>query len=1204
MTATRATDRFDTFAPYVPALIVIVVQLVLFGVPSGVWIQGIVLGLLNALVALGLALIWRSNRILNFAQADIGTLPAALGVAFCVFWSWNWFAGLAIGLAAAVIVGALTEIIVIRRFRNAPRLTLTVATIGISQFCILLALLVPQLWGETVLASPNESGYAFPWKTTITIGQQVFHSDDLVAAALSIVCLLAVGWFLKSSDTGIAVRAAAERSTRAELLGIPVLKMELITWVVASVLSFLGVFLQGAILGFPLNISIGIVTLVTALAALALGGFDRIGPILVSAVALGILLQGVRWHNTVHPSFVYAILGAVIAVAMLARRRVHRRQDRDPVSSWLASLEPRPMPASLGFKPFALALGAGVFVLAVLLPIGLGDAQRFALATMLGFGIVAVSIAVLTGWAGQITLGQMGFAALGASLGAACTITWNLDVTLGLLIVLVAGAIAGVIVGLPSLRFTGLLPAAVTLAFALAASGYLFDPNQFTWIPTDNVVPQKLLGVWNVSGSLGSYEFALVVTALCVIGLLGIRSSSVGRAIRGLRDNDLAAQSYAISPAHAKLTAYGISGSLAAVGGFVLVHVAQHYDTATFAPAESLTIFTASVVGGVGSLLGVLLGAGYLNGSRWLLSGYWQLLPTAVGVLVVLWLFPGGFSSLLYKLRDRFATRRAEAMGVELLGPATEKPWIETPISPVDDAGALLSVRDVRVAYGGVDILFGVDLTVRPGEVLALLGTNGAGKSTLLRAISGVTPMRSGEVHFGGDDITRLPSTQIAQRGLAQMPGGQAVFESLTVAENLRMAGWMIRSEAQELEARIEHALNRFEVLSQRIHEPAANLSGGQQQLLGMAMALLSKPKLVMIDELTLGLSPLAASDIIAHVRELQAQGTTIVIVDQSVDVALRVADRAYFLERGTLRFEGSANDLAKREDLLRSVYLTHSTKQQTTQPDHIDASQTDEKVLAINAVSVAFGGPQILDDVTIDVSAGELCVFIGPNGAGKTTLFDVISGFTPIQSGHVELFGRDVTALSAARRAHIGLGRSFQDSRLFPALTVKETIAVATNRWITAPDPASAALRLPVRQIAEYETTLRVDDLIDLMGLGRLAHHRTGELSTGQRRLVDIACSLAHHPKLLLLDEPSSGVAQSEAEELVPVLQSLRTNLGATLIVVEHDMAIASELASRMVALDQGQVLTTGSAHDVLNHPRVIEAYLGQRVEPQGTPT
>ena len=260
-----------------------------------------------------------------------------------------------------------------------------------------------------------------------------------------------------------------------------------------------------------------------------------------------------------------------------------------------------------------------------------------------------------------------------------------------------------------------------------------------------------------------------------------------------------------------------------------------------------------------------------------------------------------------------------------------------------------------------------------------------------------------------------------------------------------------------------------------------------------------------------------------------------------------------------------------------------------------------------LHEVTVAFGGPHVLDEVSLEVRPGEILAVIGPNGAGKTTLFDVISGVTPVRAGTVDLLGRPVTTSPAWSRAAAGLGRSFQDSRLFPALTVAETLEVACGRWLRLPDPCSAALRLPVRQLGERAAARRADELLGLLGLQRLRYQLVGELSTGQRRLVDIGCVLAHAPKVILLDEPSSGVAQREAEALVPVIKDLRAQLDASLVVVEHDMAIATALADRMVALDLGRVVTEGTADEVLNHQHVVEAYLGRRADdhrPAGTRT
>ena len=235
----------------------------------------------------------------------------------------------------------------------------------------------------------------------------------------------------------------------------------------------------------------------------------------------------------------------------------------------------------------------------------------------------------------------------------------------------------------------------------------------------------------------------------------------------------------------------------------------------------------------------------------------------------------------------------------------------------------LLSVRNVQVAYGDVRILFGVDLDVDEGEIIALLGTNGAGKSTLLKAISGVAIADRGAVVFDGHDITHAPPDEIAPRGVAMVPGGQGTFPSLTVRENLRVAGWMQRKDAAGRRERLEEALELFPILRQRFDDPAGDLSGGQQQMLALAMAFLDRPRLLMIDELSLGLAPTVVEQLLGVVRKLRDDGTTIILVEQSVNVALTVADRAYFMEKGEIRFEGPTADLLDRPDVLRSVFLT-----------------------------------------------------------------------------------------------------------------------------------------------------------------------------------------------------------------------------------------------------------------------------------------
>jgi branched-chain amino acid transport system ATP-binding protein len=193
-----------------------------------------------------------------------------------------------------------------------------------------------------------------------------------------------------------------------------------------------------------------------------------------------------------------------------------------------------------------------------------------------------------------------------------------------------------------------------------------------------------------------------------------------------------------------------------------------------------------------------------------------------------------------------------------------------------------------------------------------------------------------------------------------------------------------------------------------------------------------------------------------------------------------------------------------------------------------------------------------------------------------------------------VLLHDRDVTDWPASARARFGLGRSFQDARLWPTLTVHESLAVALERAVPCPDALLAAFGLPESADSERWINLQAEDLIDLMHVRPFRDKFVGELSTGSRRMVELAAVLAHRPSVLLLDEPSSGIAQKETEALGPVLRDVQAQLGCSIVVIEHDMPLLTNLADRIVALDQGAVVVEGSADEVLNHPQVIESYLG----------
>jgi branched-chain amino acid transport system ATP-binding protein len=488
-----------------------------------------------------------------------------------------------------------------------------------------------------------------------------------------------------------------------------------------------------------------------------------------------------------------------------------------------------------------------------------------------------------------------------------------------------------------------------------------------------------------------------------------------------------------------------------------------------------------------------------------------------------------------------------------------------------------------------------------------------------------------------GEEIVGTGASEIARRGLVYMPGGRGVFPTLSVRENLRVSTWLLGPEQAE-RATVD-ALDQFPRLQERLDQLAGNLSGGEQQMLSLAMAFVMAPELLVIDELSLGLAPVVVGELIGFVRAMNRAGTTVLIVEQSVNLALTLADRAYFMEKGQVRFTGPTEDLLERGDLLRAVMLRGdgddaasidparsgggraATNGHVESNGHLEGARTHDTaaegahlvpgagvpgpledgdhetptpVLSLSQVRKRFGGVLAVGGATLEVDPGEVLGIIGPNGAGKTTTFDLISGFLTPDDGRITFDGDDITEWSPDRRARAGLGRLFQDSRLFPSMSVTENLAVAFERHFPIHDDLAAMLGLPDVRRAEDDVAWSVKDLLELFDLGLVRDLLAGELSTGTRRVVDLAMAVAHQPTLLLLDEPSSGLAQRETEAMAPMLRRIQSETGAAMVIIEHDMGLITEVSDRMLALEVGTVIAEGTPQEVVSDPRVVASYLG----------
>ena len=1219
-TAYRATtkvwrSRYGVLIrPVTTALAYLLVLRVTFGpVKIGFILNGAVIGTLYALVAFGIILVYRANRIINFAQAGLGVLPG-LAAVLLDQQGVPWALCLALAVGGSVVVGVIVQRVILRTFFSGARLVLTVATIGVAQMMTLFEIYLPKwISGATIThgAVPTPlSGLK------AKIGGFYLTGDDLLVVIVAVGIAVGLSLFFTRTRIGLAVRASAENSDRASMLGIPVATVATVVWVIAAVCSGLAVFLRAPLVGVPVGGALSATLLLFALAAAILARMESLPVAFGAGMAIGVLEQ-VSQVTTKKPDLALSLMLPIVLVGLLRRNGLGSRAFDTGLSSFRSLIEPRPVPHEMRGLPEVVwgrrALLALVAAVALLLPEIVGGTRVQVLTKLVVFAMIGVSLVVLSGWNGQVSLGQFGFAGVGAAVAGGLAANHGVDFVLCLVIAFLTGAATAVLLGIPALRIQGLFLAVVTLAFAATVQYLVLNPDYFGWLlPKEGhpVSRTMLFDRYDLTDEATYYRFSLLMLVVVVVLARRMRNSRSWRVFSAVRDNTRAAQSYGIGPTGTKLAAFAYSGGVAALAGALLTFQTGTVSSNAYPVSTSIDAFAAAVIGGLSSMTGALSGGFFYEGLKLIAPttplAQLDTIGLSAGVLFILTFLPSGIASGVFSLRERALRMIARRRGMvvpslteqrdsteEVLDATpqghTPKPRTIHEDSPTD---ALLVARGVSVAYDSVQVLFEVDMHVRRGEVLALLGTNGAGKSTLLKAISGLVKPVAGSVALDGDDITGVPAHRRVLSGVVQVPGGKGIFPTMTIAEHLTLAGWTVKDRARYDAARAD-VLARFPRLAERIDQLAGNLSGGEAQQLALGMAFIIEPQLLIIDELSLGLAPVIVEQLLGIVREINARGTSVVLVEQSINVALTVADRAYFMEKGEVRFSGPTAGLLEREDILRSVFLEGAAPA-TTRDRAPKEPAVPVEVLRTRELAVRFGGVKAVNGVDLHLDAGEILGLIGPNGAGKTTVFDLVSGFLKPTGGSVWLHGQDVTALTPQDRAMRGLGRCFQDARIFSTMTVSENIATALERHLPVRDHLACALGLPDVMAMEADVAWTVADLVELMNLGAYRNTFVRELSTGSRRVVDLAMALAHAPSVLVLDEPSSGIAQRETEALGPLLHRIRDETGCGMLVIEHDMPLLTGVSDRMMALVLGAVIAEGTPAEVVADPRVVASYLG----------
>ncbi len=1213
------------------------------GIEIGIILNGMVIGTLYALIAFGIILVYRANRVINFAQAGLGSAPALLALILVLQNRVPYWVGAIIMLVGAASTGALVELLIMKRFRDKPRLIATVATIGVAQLMILGEIYVP-LW--TTGSSFAPVSFPTPFQhISFRVTGFVFSGDYIAIVVIALAVIAGLGAFFRFTRVGIAMRASAENADRASLLGIPVSTISTLVWVLAALCSGIAVFLRVPVLGLPIGTSVSPTLLLYALATAIVARMESLPVALLAGMAIGVVDQSAYVFSS-KPDLSIALMLPVILGGLLFRRNNLSRALDTGISSFRTLQQFRPIPLEVRHLPEVRAARAGVPVLAVafllLFPFLIGTSRAGLMTLVVIYAIIGVSLVVLSGWTGQISLGHFAFAGIGAAVAGGLAANHHVDFFVALLAAGLVGALVAFLIGIPALRIQGLFLAAVTLAFAATVQNVLLKPEYFGWLLPDaqsQVARPLLWGRIDTNNDLTFYYVCLVFLGLAYLVARNLRTSRSGRIFSATRDNVRAAQSYGVSSSGSRLAAFAISGFIAAVAGGLFAYQLGSVEYRAFPLELSIDVFIFAVIGGLTSLSGAIAGAIVYMSLRFFLPLVEPLMPSPyrdvmhfidvvgipTGVLFILTFMPGGIAEALFALRDKLLRRVAVRRSIEVPSLVADRRVgeLDSTLDEVHatehvrepmaiDPDAILVCRGVDVAYDSVQVLFGVDLQVKRGEIVALLGTNGAGKSTLLKAVSGLVSPSAGTITFAGHEIAGCTPARAAHLGIVQVPGGRGIFPTLTVAEHFTLAAWLA-SDRDQLRSATEDVLDRFPRLRERFTQMAGDLSGGEQQQLALGMAFVVRPELLIIDELSLGLAPVVVEQLLGVVREINSRGTTVLLVEQSVNVALTVAGRAYFMEKGEVRYEGAAADLLARGDIVRSVFLEGAGRKRSPiratkgrrgtagssvgsvrkRTESTEAA-VEEPVLVAEELTKYFGGIRAVGDVSLHLAPREILGLIGPNGAGKTSIFDLISGFTTPERGRVLLQGIDVTRWSPDRRSRAGLGRSFQDARIFASMTVAENIATALERHLEVRDHLASSLGLPAVRDQEDDVAWTVADLIELMNLQAFRDKFVRELSTGSRRVVDLAMAIVHDPSVLILDEPSSGIAQKEAEALAPLLERIREETGCAMLIIEHDMPLVTGLADRLIALDLGQVIAQGPPADVIRDPVVVTAYLG----------
>ena len=829
-----------------------------------------------------------------------------------------------------------------------------------------------------------------------------------------------------------------------------------------------------------------------------------------------------------------------------------------------------------------LARRIGVLVAAALAVAAIvtADGYQVYIISLVGLtAMVGIGINILLGLTGQISLGHAGFYAIGAYVGAILTTTYEWSFWLALPLAGVVAGIAGMLLAIPALRVRGPYLAMVTIAF-----GFVIEQGAAEW--------KGVTGGWNgimfiplpeVFGyTLIDRDVALLVAVLTfgsVALFARLNASDWGKAMRAVRDSELAARSLGLDPVMVRTAAFTVSAAITGVAGAIFASLTNFISPESFPFLQSILFLLVAIIGGIGTVLGPVVGALVVVLIPEFLSALaeYRLLFVGVLLLVVLVATPRGVVGEIERRLRRTDPRPARA-GTFDVGAFLSRPG----------AGEPLAVEGLEVSFGGVVAVDGVSLRAEPGRITSIIGPNGAGKTSVLNLVCGYLRPEAGVVRLGERDVTGRAAQSIARSGVARTYQTTQLFENLSVRENLEIAlrrgrlgslgtalaaGRASRDTGDSSET--VEALLAFVGYAGPVEQAASALPHVDKRLVEIARALAIRPAVLLLDEPAAGLGHQDTADLGRLLRRIAESGIAVVIVEHDMTLVMEISDHVYVLDAGACIADGPPARV-RSDPEVREAYLGARDFASERRDRDAAAPIGEDQVLDVSGLTAGYGAAPVLEDIALTLRDGEMVAVLGANGAGKSTLMRTVTGLHRAERGSVCFAGRDITSFTANRAAREGLMLVPEGRQVFPELSVIDNI------------------RLGAYTRRDFDDRAEVEAMLDRFPqLRARATRRAGLLSGGEQQMLAIARGLVGRPKVLLLDEPSLGLAPALINELFDVLVELRDE-GISILLVDQMAGLALSVADRGYILESGRVVHQGTPTEIRENPALENAYLG----------